>query len=177
MIGSELEGVLSLKPDFPPDTPRRFARLLRLTEQADEPWAAGDLAAIWRQEVQRFPDGLGQNDDNPSPRKFGADGGPGSTTVGTWSHLLSHPEPPIELLRQMKDFAKSRRHASSDAFPKDIARVLYFVSILLALMRCHRPISRLSKAEVLRGVEWSLAQRWLDPETLTVLTQGKHYLE
>jgi hypothetical protein len=50
--------------------------------------------------------------------------------------------------------------------------VLYFASIVAAMVRCQRRITRLDDTDTRRGVEQCLAQPWLDAPTRQLLEQG-----
>jgi hypothetical protein len=58
-----------------------------------------------------------------------------------------------------------------DEMPKEIAAVLYFAAIVVALRRCGARITRLSDGELRAGVEWVLAQPWIDPATRALFAE------
>lgn len=90
----------------------------------------------------------------------------------SFGDLLHHPNPPVELLKLTKDFAKACRLSRGGPLPREIATVLYFTSIVAALVRCRRRITRLDDADTRRGVEQCLAQPWLDAPTRRLLEEG-----
>ena len=90
----------------------------------------------------------------------------------SFGDLLHHPNPPLELLKLTKDFAKACRLSRGGPLPREIATVLYFASIVAALVRCQRRITRLSDADTRHGVEQCLAQSWLDAATRQLLDEG-----
>ena len=53
----------------------------------------------------------------------------------SFGDLLHHPNPPLELLRLTKDFAKACRLSRSGPLPREIATLLYFASIIVAWVR------------------------------------------
>ena len=90
----------------------------------------------------------------------------------SFGDLLNHPNPPLELLRITKDFAKACRLTREGPLPCEIATVLYFASIIVAMVRCRRRITRLADADLRRGVEQCLAQAWLDAPTRQLFEDG-----
>lgn len=53
----------------------------------------------------------------------------------SFGDLLSHPNPPEELLKATKDFAKTCRLGPHKTLPPEIASALYYASIAAALVR------------------------------------------
>lgn len=90
----------------------------------------------------------------------------------SFGDLLCHPNPPLELLRLTKDFAKACRQSHGGPLPREIATILYFASIVVAMVRCRYRITRLEDAEIRHGVEQCLAQPWLDPRTRRLFDEG-----
>jgi hypothetical protein len=90
----------------------------------------------------------------------------------SFGDLLHHPNPPLELLKLTKDFAKACRLSRGGPLPREIATVLYFASIVVAMVRCQRRITRLDDADTRHGVEQCLAQTWLDAATRQLFEDG-----
>ncbi len=90
----------------------------------------------------------------------------------SFGDLLHHSNPPLELLKLTKDFAKACRLSRGGPLPREIATVLYFASIVVAMVRCQRRITRLEDAEIRNGVKQCLAQNWLDTTTRQLLEDG-----
>ncbi|MBI4661272.1 MAG: hypothetical protein HY735_20815 [Verrucomicrobia bacterium] len=159
--------------EFLPDMPRRFARLVRVTDQNDDPWQPEELGAIWRHQLSApvrfdFPEEGGRSVSPMDPNQ-GATREPELKLAD----LLHDARAPIELLKRAKEFAKGKRQQASKGYPKDIARVLYFASIVAALVRHRKRITRLTDSDILQGIEWALKQPWLDMETLRLFQEGK----
>ena len=95
----------------------------------------------------------------------------------SFGDLLHHPNPPLELLKLTKDFAKACRLSLRGPLPREIATVLYFASIVAAMVRCQRRITRLSDADTRHGVEQCLAQNWLDAATRQLFDDGLKALQ
>lgn len=95
----------------------------------------------------------------------------------SFNDLFQHQCPPLELLLLVKDFAKRHIAHPASPLPPEISRVLYFVSISAALARCGRRITRLDDARLRRGIEWAMAQPWVDDRTKGLLSQGLDAME
>jgi hypothetical protein len=76
--------------------------------------------------------------------------------------LFEHPQPPVELLQLVKDFAKMNRDRTDSLLPNEVATVLYFLSIAAALVKLARRITTLSDPELRQGFQWCSSQRWID---------------
>jgi hypothetical protein len=87
----------------------------------------------------------------------------------SFADLLRHAEPPLELLELVKDFAKCNASHPENGLPKDIAAAIYYACIAAALVRLKARISKLSDADLARGLRWAGQQPWLDRETLQLL--------
>ena len=53
---------------------------------------------------------------------------------------------------------------------------MYFATIVAAMIRCGRRITNLDDEAVLKGVEWSLRQSWLDDRTRALLADGEQFI-
>lgn len=80
--------------------------------------------------------------------------------------------PSVELLAQIKQFAKQQRLAAEAALPREICTVLYYGSIAAALVRRGQRISRLSDDELVRGMSWMSGQSWVDAETRSLAREA-----
>lgn len=76
--------------------------------------------------------------------------------------LFQHPQPPVELLLLVKDFAKMNRDRTGSLLPTELATVLYFLCIAAALVKLSRRITTLSDPELQQGFQWCSSQRWID---------------
>ena len=123
--------------------------LMNLATSDTIAWSPDELAAIWQHQLHASL----TVDLGPL-----ADICPGAWTFG---NVVGDPAPPVELLRKIKDFAK--RHTRGDAaLPPEIATILYYVSIGLAMLRCDSRISELSDLALHQGFAWASEQAWLD---------------
>ncbi len=76
--------------------------------------------------------------------------------------LLHHPNPPLAMLIQLKDFAKSNLERHDPSIPSNVAKVLYCAAIAAALVKCHERITQLSPQELQNTLAWASAQPWLE---------------
>ena len=90
----------------------------------------------------------------------------------SFADLLRHQSPHLELLELVKDFAKANADHPENGLPKEIAAVLYYACIAAALLRLKARISKLSDADLRRGLRWAAEQPWLDEETKQLLARA-----
>jgi hypothetical protein len=95
---------------------------------------------------------------------------------GTFRELFRERRPSLELLREVKSFAK-RVHARPYNLPSEPYMVLYLASIVTALVRHDRMITRMSREALLANLYWTLAQSWLDPDLASLFREGIGKLE
>jgi hypothetical protein len=89
----------------------------------------------------------------------------------TFGDLLSHPEPPLELLKRVKEFGKRHHRDPHSALPREIALFLYYASIVCALARCGKRITRLPDETLREGVEWFIGQPWISKASRALFRQ------
>jgi hypothetical protein len=177
---------------MPPDEldktePQRLAEMLSIDAHDDERaaasvWQPAELAAILRHQLEtelEFDLGDVSTELASLERIMGSgDAGAGTLRYAiTFNQLLHHPRPSLALLERAKRFAKACKNAPSGALPPEVATVLYFAFLIVARMRCAARITALDDASLLRGLEWAIAQPWVDPETRALLRGGLEYLK
>ena len=139
--------------------PGALASMLEAAWPDGRLWGERELAAVLRHQLAApLHFDRGETRDTPAAATPG---------ISTFQDLLHHAAPPVELLSLAKDFAKATRQEPDAALPKEIAAVLYFASIVVARRRCGRTITGLSPEDLRAGVDWVLAQAWVDPATRT----------
>jgi hypothetical protein len=82
--------------------------------------------------------------------------------IRSLAELFSVPSPPLDLVRQTKDFAKRNYGQPESLLPQEVSLMLYFAGLATALVRCRERISQLGDDELRKGFEWALAQPWGD---------------
>jgi hypothetical protein len=151
--------------------PRRLSALLDLSEAVGQVWQPEELGAILKHQLS-----APVRTDLIETKESGTAGetpGPqfGGSEIQTFDDLFHHPQPPIELLLSVKEFAKANRNHPASVLPNEIATLLYFTSIVVAWTRCRRRITHLDDQEIRTGVEWALAQPWVDEGTKSLFRE------
>lgn len=82
------------------------------------------------------------------------------TVAVTFEDLLEEPSP-LAMLRTLKEAAKRKLGDREGDCPPDVALLLYYGSIAVALLRHGARISRLSDEKLRQGFGWAFSQRWL----------------
>ena len=159
------------------DTDRKqLATLLDLSPDAERLWGDDELGAILRHQLSapmqvdliNLERGLALKVRNLAEAQ--------GLTLKSFGDLLAHPNPPVELLKITKDFAKACRLSPHSPMPQEIASVLYFTSIAAALVRCHRRITGLSNDALAEGFRWVLNRTWLDAPTRSLIEESLLFL-
>lgn len=151
--------------------PQFLARLLDAEAGSGE-WSVDDMAAILRHQLSAPLRGDLSATNPHAGKTFDKISriGPPPATFG---ELFAHPHPPLELLELAKDFGKALRRDASCGVPAGVATVIYYASIVAARLRCGKRISDLDEAALRRGVNWALAQPWLDAATRAMFEETK----
>ena len=163
--------------EFDTDTFNGLGRLLEDSEEQAPIWGPEELAEIWAHQlvtpVSLDLSGLGAE----TAEAMATLREPAGAAVRTFGELLTHPRPPLELLKLTKAFAKAGRSGPEAVLPEDIAATLYFAAIAAALVRCNERITRLDDAALREGFAWAADRPWLDEPTHELLAGGLARLE
>jgi RNA polymerase sigma-70 factor (ECF subfamily) len=92
--------------------------------------------------------------------------------VKSLGDVLQHPNPSLELLRIVKQFAKDNRSNPDSPLPREVATVLYYASLAAALVRYGERITRHQDAALQKGFQWALEQSWVDDATKGLFQEG-----
>lgn len=157
--------------DYSHTKPESLARLLDAEAGGGE-WSADDLAAILRHQLAA-PLRADLTATNAHAGKTLDTISRAAPPPATFGELFAHPHPPPELLELAKDFGKALRRDTACGVPAGVATVIYYASIVAARLRCGRRISDLDEAALRRGVEWALAQPWLDAATRAMFEEAR----
>jgi len=162
--------------DLSKSDPAALARMMDLDTGTKHDWQPDELGSILRHQLDSP---LGLDLGNFAPESKGtldALRPSASIPLNTFGDLLRHPHPPLEVLKLTKEFAKANRNNPQSTLPPEIATVVYFAAIVVALMRCGQRITALDDQALRQGVEWIVAQPWIDElsrslfrEALTVI--------
>ena len=138
--------------------PEPLAALLAEGGRPSGLWQPEELGAIFRHQMAA-----------PLLADLGAPAGVQDAPRQSFADLLRHPSPPLALIEQVKDFAKTNAEHPEDGLPREIAAVLYYACIAAALLRLGARISKLPDADLGRGLRWAAEQPWLDEPTRQLL--------
>ena len=94
----------------------------------------------------------------------------------SFGELFRHSCPPLELLRMVKQFAKALMNSPHGPLPQEIAKVLYFSSIVVARIRLRERITELEDDALARALTWLLEQPWLNGNSRMLFTEGLRFL-
>lgn len=148
------------------------SRLARLLEDGPvSPWSPEDYEPLLAHEL-RTPlrdelDRLARDPALPTADK--------AWLEKSFAELFMHPEPPVPLLWEVKDFAKTQRLLGGH-LPQEVATVLYYAAVAVALCRRGERISSLTDSELVKGIEWVLARDWVHRKLKGVFTDARRRL-
>jgi hypothetical protein len=151
---------------------KKLAALLATGEERARLWRPDELAAIFRHQISApMLVDLGGFDSRTAARLKLVSEAQG-LLLKSFADLFLHASPPVELLELVKDFAKANLDHPESGLPAEIASALYYTSIAAALARRDTRISKLSDADLQRGLSWTRDQAWLDEKTRELLDQA-----
>ena len=137
-------------------------------------WHPDELAAILRHQMTT-PLHVDLAGIEGAAKRLHDAAGASGLILKSFGDLLQHPHPPLALLKMMKDFAKACRISPESALPREISSVIYFASIIAAMTRHSRRITKLDNAALRDAVDWALAQPWLDEISRGVFLEGRQF--
>jgi hypothetical protein len=137
-------------------------------------WTDSEMAAIWRHQLDAplLVDLGGLSADAGATVTMHAQQGTPGRELRSFGDLIRHPQPPLELLKLAKEFAKAQRYAQGTDFPVETALVIYYASIVLALLRAGQRITEMTDADLRGGIAWSSQQQWLDAKTQALFEEA-----
>lgn len=95
-------------------------------------------------------------------------------SVATFGDLLSHEQPPLDLLDLVKEFCK---HAEeNESLPADVAFVLYTAVISIALVRCDKRITSADDGSLRSNIKWAGSRDWIAPDTKALFEEALEHL-
>ena len=156
---------------------RQLAKLMDLGHAGQRLWRTEELGAILRHQlsapVQFDLAGIDQALAGKLRNLTEAEG----LLLQSFSDLLHHPAPPVELLILLKDFAKACRNHPDSPLPQEIATLLYLASIAVAMMRACQRITALDDEALRDGVQWLVDQTWVDDRTGSLFREFSSFLD
>lgn len=150
---------------------RSMAGLLGLSGHELETWSGHELGSILLHQLQTPLDrdlSALTPDAGRTVSELTLSGG--DAALLNFGDLVRHPRPPLQLLQLLKEYAKATR--ADGSLPAEVATVLYHLSVALALSHCGQRITDAPDAKLRAGIDWCLAQSWLDEGTRATLIQS-----
>jgi hypothetical protein len=151
--------------------PHRLARMLDLRAGKDGNWSADEMEAILRHQLDTPLDV-----DLPQYRSSLVASQSLRSERRTFGQLLHERWPPLRLLQGIMRFAEAHLRQPSGGLPQEIARVLYYGSVLAARLRWDTRITRLSDAQLRSALTWAIDQPWLDSQLRKLFCSGRALL-
>lgn len=147
-----------------------LTQMMDLDSGGPKLWRPAELGAILDHQLAApLECDLGGLDKGLAGRLAAAGGPP----IKSFRDLLHHPHPPVELLELTKRFGKACRNHPDSPLPDEIATVLYFLSIVVAITRCGRRITKMDDPSLRYSLDWALKQPWLDEATRRRFEEGR----
>lgn len=151
---------------------KELAALMATGEERAHLWRPDELAAIFRHQISTpMLVDLDNFDPHAADRLKMLSEAHG-LLLKSFADLFHHAAPPVELLKLVKDFAKANVDHPESGLPSEIATALYYLSIAAALVHLDTRISKLSDADMQRGLSWAREQSWLDARTKALLDEA-----
>lgn len=151
------------------DLPSQSVTLIEMTPCDDRRWRTEELGALFRHQLSAPLQVDLHGAERGRPGKGESPSESQGLVLKSVGDLLAHPDPPVELLKITKDFAKACRLSPHSHIPHEVASVLYFGSIAASMVRCHRRITGLTDAALEEGLRWVLSRNWLDAPTRALI--------
>src|SRR5436309_2342668 len=157
--------------------PENLARILALDEEAGDLWAPDELRAIWQHQMNTATEvdlaglnapGAGPLQKSEAMQVF---------KEKTFRELFTTAEPPLELLKLTKEFAKQILKNSEETQLKEVASALYYASYAAGLVRLGKRIGSLEDRELRPGFAWGLNRSWLDEGTKKLFAEASAVLD
>lgn len=153
-------------------------RLKRLLELPESPvWAPSDFRQILAHQLQssaREELEIWAKDEHIDATRW-------SSTLdglnGSLREVLLRSDPPVAVLRLIKEFAKSHRSREVEShLPREVASVIYYAAISAALLRTNERITDLGTTALCQGLDWVLRQEWIDDALRPLFLQAAQRL-
>jgi hypothetical protein len=152
--------------------PKCLAAFMAAGDERARLWRTDELGAVFRHQLSApILVDLGGFDPATANRLKGLSEAQG-LLLKSFLELFLHPAPPVELLTLTKEFAKTNMDHPDSILPKEVAAALYYTSIAAGLVRLDRRISRLSDADLERGLTWARNQEWVDGRIQRLLAKA-----
>jgi hypothetical protein len=156
--------------------PDGLARVLALGDSTGDLWSPEEMQAMWQHQLSALLQidldsmhafRLAELKDAPELQRF---------LAKSFGDLLLDPQPPFELLKITKDFAKETLKSGEDSQLNAIATALYHAAYAAAIVAGQKRLGGMDDAELKRGFEWAVSRVWLDDSTRKLIGQASDSL-
>ena len=152
--------------------PQSLTNMMNLDAGGQDLWGPEELGAILEHQLAApLESDLGSLDKG-LVRRLKEINSAGGTPLASFSDLLHHPSPPAEFLELTKRFAKICRSDPQSPLPSEVATILYFSSIVVAMTKCGRRITKMDDRSLQYSLDWAIRRPWLDDSTRKILEEG-----
>lgn len=153
-------------------SPGRLAQMLGVVFERDPAWTKDELGSVLahqldaplRQELVRA--------FGPEAARNGRLVPTGQGPAQTFAGVLFDTEPDVVLLVQIKEFAKTQRATPQALIPRNVATVIYLLSIAAALVHGGERITSLQDPPLREAFEWALRLSWIDDNCSALLSKA-----
>ncbi|MDP7018597.1 MAG: hypothetical protein QGG36_22555 [Pirellulaceae bacterium] len=139
---------------------RTLADLFQIDALEGELWRDDELASVFSHQM-KTPLAI----DLSSQR----DAATASGDALTFGGLLQQQQPSLEMLTDVKQFAKTCGSTSDGRLPRQVAAALYISAIAVAWLRCGEKISDQSAAALREKMTWAAGQDWIGDDVRALL--------
>ena len=152
--------------------PQSLTQMMNLDAGDEKLWAPEELGAILEHQLAAPLECDLSGLDSHLALRLRELNSTGDPALRTFGDLLHHPSPPLRFLELIKEFAKSCRNHPRSPLPDEVATVLYFSGIVVAMTRCAKRITKMDDRSLQYSLNWALKQSWLDEATRGILREG-----
>jgi len=164
-------------PDFDPNQARRgeMAGLFASEFETEDVWREEELPSLFNHQLQAaLADELDDELDDDTTKscvESPADSDP-TPAHRSFAGVLFDPNPPLEILVKVKQFAKRRGEDGELGIPRHMCAVLYLASISAALVHCGERITDVTDEALLAKLRWAANQSWTDDATQSLIQEA-----
>ena len=158
------------EPNVHGTDPQRLSRLWGCESDDLVQWQPDELGAMFKHLLTApIVDEVERVEPRLAKKLRERESAPDETTK-TFGGLLSHEQPPLDLLDLVKEFCK---HAEDgESLPADVAFVLYAAVISVALDRCHERITSSDDDSLRSTIKWAGSRDWIDADTKSLFEKA-----
>ena len=164
-------------PSLNETNPGLLSELIGLETAAPRAWNAEELGAVLRHQLSAPVQFELSQLSKATAGKLATLADAQHLLLKSFSDLFQHPNPPVELLIMVKDFAKASGRHPDSLLPEEVAYVLYYAAIIAARRSCGRRITKLDDPTLRHCIELTLAKPWLDEPTRALFQRGIETLD